>query len=183
MEHPAKIPVQFVQLRSEDICLELFQDFHRRQVVDLCWRKIDGRWQQKPDPFIDDWSQEDYAFLVSCLQNTVRTGGLVLGAFVDGRLKGFTSVEPGLFGKNQEYLDLSSIHVSEELRGQGVGRELIRRVKEWAKAQGARKLYISAHSAAETQAFYKAMGCVEAEEYNMAHAEKEPFDCQLECPL
>ena len=99
MEHPAKIPVQFVQLRSEDICLELFQDFHRRQVVDLCWRKIDGRWQQKPDPFIDDWSQEDYAFLVSCLQNTVRTGGLVLGAFVDGRLKGFTSVEPGLFWK------------------------------------------------------------------------------------
>ena len=49
--------------------------------------------------------------------------------------------------------------------------------------KGAGKLYISAHSAVESQAFYKAMGCVEAKEINAAHAEKEPFDCQLEFSL
>ena len=42
------------------------------------------------------------------------------------------------------------------------------------------KLYISGHSAVETQAFYKAMGCVEAKEYNQKHVELEPYDCQLE---
>jgi len=35
----------------------------------------------------------------------------------------------------------------------------------------------------ETQAFYRAMGCREAEEPNLEHVEKEPFDCQLEYQL
>lgn len=65
----------------------------------------------KSDPFVDDWSEEDYQFLISCLKNTVRTGGFVCGAF------------------------------------------------------------------------YRAMGCVEAEVYNRQHVEKEPYDCQLECKL
>ena len=55
--------------------------------------------------------------------------------------------------------------------------------KEWARKKGARKLYISAHSAVESQAFYRQMGCVEAELYNQSHVEKEPFDCQLEARL
>lgn len=46
-----------------------------------------------------------------------------------------------------------------------------------------RKLYISAHSAVESQAFYKQMGCVEAQVYHLKHVEAEPYDCQLECKL
>lgn len=46
-----------------------------------------------------------------------------------------------------------------------------------------KKLYLSAHSAVETQAFYAAMGCVEAREYNEAHVASEPFDCQMEYAL
>lgn len=56
-------------------------------------------------------------------------------------------------------------------------------IKEWAKQKGAKKLYISAHSAVESQAFYKSMVCVEAEVYNQKHVEDEPYDCQLECDL
>ncbi len=48
---------------------------------------------------------------------------------------------------------------------------------------GGNKLYISSHSAVESQAFYKSMGCTEAKMYNKAHTEKEPFDVQLECVL
>lgn len=54
---------------------------------------------------------------------------------------------------------------------------------QWAKDQGASKLYISAHSAAESQRFYESMGCVEAVEYNEEHVKKEPCDCQLEYVL
>ena len=53
----------------------------------------------------------------------------------------------------------------------------------WARDRGAQKLYISAHSAIESQAFYRAMGCVEAHTYNPAHVAAEPFDCQLEYRL
>lgn len=105
------------------------------------------------------------------------------GAFYEGTLKGFVSVEADIFGEEQGYMDLSSIHVSEDMRGKGIGKALFLAAKEWAKKKGAKKLYISAHSAVESQAFYKKMGCVEAEVYNMEHAEKEPFDCQLECKL
>ena len=55
--------------------------------------------------------------------------------------------------------------------------------KEWAKDKGAAKLYILSHSSIESQAFYKAMGYVEAEVYCQKHVEEEPCDCQLECAL
>ena len=175
--------VQFRWISADMLCRDLFNDFVRRQVVTQCWRKENGQWVIKDVPFIDDWGEKEYAFLVSCLQNTLCTGGFVYGAFVQGKLKGFVSVEAGLFGGAQRYLDLSSIHVSQDLRGQGIGKALFLAAKEWARQQGAGKLYISAHPAVETQAFYKKMGCVEAEVYNQKHVEKEPCDCQLECRL
>ena len=163
--------------------MNIFKDFVRRQVVTDCLRKIDGKWVVKSDPFIDDWTEEDYKKLVSCLKNTADTGGFVCVAYVDGLLKGFVSVEPGFFGERNKYLDLSSIHVSEDMRGKGIGAKLFAAASKWAKSRGAEKLYISSHSAVESQAFYKKMGCVEAEEYNLGHVEKEPYDCQLEYVL
>lgn len=98
-------------------------------------------------------------------------------------MKGFVSAESELFGGEQKYLDLSSIHVSEDMRGQEIGKALFLEAKQWAKERGAKKLYISAHSAVESQAFYKVMGCVEAQVYHQKHVEDEPYDCQLECEI
>lgn len=170
-------------LSEEEITRPLFSSFNRRQVVGDCLRRENGEWVVKPDPFIDDWSEEDYAYLVQCLRNTVRTGGFVCGAFLDGELKGFVSVEAAPFGSENQYLDLTSIHVSADCRGHGAGRELFVRAADWARGRGAKKLYISSHSAVESQAFYQTMGCVDAAEVNAAHAEKEPFDRQLEYRL
>lgn len=175
--------VIYRNIESEELSRELFSHFIRRQEVVKCWRREGGEWVIRDAPFIDDWSEEDYAFLVTCLKNTVQTGGFVYGAFLDGELKGFVSAEPGLFGGEHKYIDLSSIHVSEDMRGSGIGRTLFEAAKIWAKDQGAEKLYISAHSAVESQAFYKKMGCREAELYHQGHVEAEPYDCQLECPV
>ena len=175
--------IQYRNIESEELNMDLFSDFIRHQVVTKVWRKENGEWIIKDDPFIDDWSPEDYAFGISCIRNTIKTGGLLYGAFSDGKLKGFVSVESEIFGGEQKYLDLTSIHVSEDMRGNGIGRQLFQKAKEWAKAKGAQKLYISSHSAVESQAFYKKMGCVEAKIYNKKHIEKEPFDVQLECSL
>lgn len=169
------------RLKKEEVCRSLFGGFIRHQVVKDCWRRVNGKWCIREDPFIDDWSESDYEKLVACLRNTISTGGFVYGAFCGSELKGFASVESTLFGGENHYLDLSSIHVSEDMRGKGVGKALFLAAKEWARERGAGKLYISAHSAVESQAFYKAMGCVEAQEYNQRHVEEEPYDCQLEC--
>lgn len=86
-------------------------------------------------------------------------------------------------GENKEYMDLTNIHVSEDVRRRGIGKKLFEEATFWAQKQGAEKIYISAHSAVESQAFYKAMGCVEAKQYQQKHVEQEPFDCQLEYSL
>lgn len=175
--------VQYRNLSADEICRELFENFIRHQVVTKCWRREEGQWVIKDAPFIDDWTEEDYQTLITCLKNTIQTGGVVYGAFYEGRLKGFSSVEPALFGGEQKYLDLSSLHVSEDMRGAGIGTALFLMAKEWAAKKGADKLYISGHSACESQSFYKKMGCVEAQVYNLRHVEAEPYDCQLECKL
>lgn len=175
--------MQYREISADEMNRKLFQNFIRRQVVTKCWRKEDGEWKIKDVPFIDDWTEEDYATLVSCLKNTILIGGFVYGAFSEEKLKGFVSVESTLFGGEQRYLDLSSIHVSEDMRGCGIGKVLFLSAKDWAKEKGAKKMYISSHSSIESQAFYKAMGCVEAEVYCQKHVEEEPCDCQLECRL
>lgn len=175
--------IQYRDLTADELCRELFGGFIRRQVVTKCWRRDHGQWVIRDDPFVDDWSEEDYQTLIVCLKHTITAGGFVRAAFVGGVLKGFVSVEPDFWGSRQEYLDLSSIHVSEDMRGTGIGAALFSAAKEWARARGGKKLYISAHSAVESQAFYKKMGCVEALEYNQLHVDAEPFDCQLECSL
>lgn len=175
--------IQYRILQEKEIQPELFRDFIRRQDVTDCWRKENGKWVIKPDPFVDDWSREDYLTLVRCLRHTAASGGFVYAAFPEESLKGFVSVEPGLFGGEQNYLELSSIHVSRDMRGRGIGRVLFGAAAQWARCSGARKLYISAHSAVESQSFYKAMGCTEAQVYRREAVEKEPYDCQLEYSL
>jgi len=175
--------LRYDELSEENIDRDLFRGFIRRQVVTECWRKENGVWKIKNVPFVDDWTEEDYNKLVVCLKHTAGSGGFVFAAFFNEILKGFVSVEPELFGGDYRYLDLSSIHVSQDFRGRGIGRRLFEAAKVWATKKGVRRLYISAHSSVESQAFYKAMGCVEAVIVNEKHIQQEPFDCQLECKL
>lgn len=174
---------QYRCILPQELNRALFAGFVRRQEVTRCWRKINGAWVIREIPFVDDWNEADYAVLIACLRGTLAKDGFVYGAFRDGVLKGFVSAEAGPLGSQGQYRDLSSLHVSQEVRGQGIGSVLFQAAARWAAGQGAQKLYISAHSSVESQAFYRRMGCVEAEEYDAAHTAAEPCDCQLECAL
>ena len=172
--------VQYRNLLDREINRDMFRQFIRRQVVGNCYRWEKDHWEIREDPFIDDWSEDDYQVLIRCLKNTVSTGGFVQGAFRDGVLKGFASVEAEFLDEERRYLDLSSIHVSSDARRMGIGKRLFLGAVQWARKNGAEKLYISAHSAVESQAFYRSLGCVDALWRCEAHVEQEPYDCQLE---
>lgn len=60
-----------------------------------------------------------------------------------GFSKGLVSVEGGHMGSRGQYRDMTSLHVSEDLRGHGAGRQLFLLAKDWARDHGAEKLYIS----------------------------------------
>ncbi len=174
---------EYRNVLKQELHRDLFRGFVRRQTVTKCWRKEHGTWIIKEDPFVDDWTEHDYQVLISALRDTVAQGGFVYAAFCGDIMKGFVSVESALFGGQHQYLDMSNLHVSEDMRGQGIGTALFLAAKAWAKKNGARKLYLSAHSAVESQAFYHKMGCVEAAVYQQKHVEAEPYDCQMECLL
>lgn len=120
------------KLHAEELSRDLFQGFIRRQTVTMCWRKIQNEWTVQEDPFTDDWTESDYRTLVSCLQNTLETGGFVYAAFQDSALKGFVSVESAFLDDDHTYLDLSNLHVSEDMRRQGIGATLFEAAKGWA---------------------------------------------------
>ena len=168
---------------KDELSPALFASFDRYQAVRRCWRKENEEWKLKDIAFIEQWNEADYRELITLLTHTLDTGGALIGAFRDSALIGFASVETRPLGARGNYRQLSELYVSAESRGCGIGRQLFAAAAEAAKGFGAEKLYISAHSAEETEAFYRAMGCREAEEYDAALTAAEPCDCQLEYPL
>ncbi len=168
------------RLTEEEISPVLFSHFRRFQKVEKCWRKIEGVWVLKDISFVDDWDEADHRRVCGQLRKVLAEGGAVWGAFSDGSLKGFSSVEARLIGSRKQYAVLAEFHVSEDMRRRGLGRKLFMLAAESAWNFGAEKLYISAMSAEESQAFYRDMGCVEALEYDPYHVEREPCDVQME---
>ena len=106
-------------------------------------------------PSTEEWSKSDIVSLVDRLTYTLRSGGIMLGALINHCLVGFASLEYDSFGPDYEYIQLSNLYVSYGHRRKGIGRTLFAMACSHAKRMGARKLYISAHSAEETQAFFK----------------------------
>lgn len=121
---------------------------------------------------------------------------MVWGAFVDDELKAFASVDGARLGAAGQYMELTSLHVSSDMRHRGVGAVLFLLSADFARNLGVKKLYISAHPAVETQAFYQAMGCIDVFDKSMRanrdHASqsnqqglvlRNPKDCPLEYEL
>ena len=175
--------VTIERLSLEQIVPALFDGFDRTQIVRRCWRKERGEWLLKDIAFEEHWDSADFAKLSEELRQIAREGGAVLTALERGRMAGFAAVRSRRFGSRMQYVQLAELYVSAESRGQGLGRTLFARACEAAAELGARKLYISAHSSEETQAFYHRMGCVEAEEYDPELTALEPCDCQMEYEL
>lgn len=175
--------VLYKKLDAADITAALFCGFSRHQEVTRCWRKENGQWVLKDIAFTEEWNGADFEHLAAALRRTLTGGGTVLAAFDGEQLAGFASLENGLFGSCGQYINLPLLHVSAEQRGRGIGRRLFSLICGEARSMRAAKLYISAHSSLESQAFYRAMGCVEAMEYNERLAGEEPCDCQMEFAL
>ncbi len=173
--------IQWKHLTLNDLRSGLLETFNRYQEVKRVWRTVKGQRCLVAEPFIDQWDLETKKEIVSeDLFYCLKDGGIVNCAQYNGEIIAFSSLLRSLFGSEQQYADLMQLHVSYEYRHRGLGRQLFEKCVKQAELWGARKLYISSHSAEETYAFYSSMGCVDAVEINQHHVELEPFDIQLE---
>jgi len=172
--------IAYRAIRAEDVYEGMLADYRRHQVVKRRWARADGEWAVVEDDFVDDWGVAERAEVAESVRACAGDGGLAFGAFDGERLIGFATVGSRRFGSAGQYVQMRQMHVSEEYRGQGVGKRLFRMASDAARARGDVKLYISTQSSVETQGFYRGMGCVDAEEINQALSEAEPYDCQVE---
>lgn len=157
--------------------------FRRHQMVTEVWRKREGRWTLVPLAFEENWDIATCREIAADVAAHFETDQTAFGAFDGEELVGFVTVSHTPFGRTANYLELVCFQVSEPYRGQGIGKRLFAMAVEEAKRLGGEKLYISAHSSRETQAAYKALGCVQAQEINETLAAEEPLDVQLEYTL
>lgn len=159
-------------------------NFIRTQHVTHCWRKNDcGELALVPENFTEDWDLARRREIAKEILTQIDGNGFAYGAFCGGEVVGYISVSGESFGSRNQYVELNLFHVSQPYRGRGIGRELFILACDSARSAGAQKLYISAHPSMESQAVYRKLGCVEAEEVNKIIAENEPFDVQMEFQL
>ena len=177
----ANITIEKVNL--ENCTLDLLSKFNRYQEVKRCWRKENDVWKLKDIVFTENWDDERKQNEVENFICCIESGGVVLGAYADNILIGFSCIKNQSFGRQNNYIRLEMLHVSFGFRNKGIGRQLFTQICESARMLGAKKLYITAHSSEESQAFYKMVGCCETLELDQTLHEREPFDCHLEYDL
>lgn len=175
--------IRYKKLHHENFDGHLLDEFRRHQTITECWRKVDGELKLTPNKFTEDWSVEKCREVAAGISYRLEKDLSAFGAFCGNRLVGFVTIEHEIFGMSAKYVNLEQFQVSQDFRGKGIGRKLFVLACSEAKNLGAQKFYISAHSSKESQAAYKALGCVLAVEINEKMAAEEPFDIQMEFVL
>lgn len=170
-------------LTTENFGLHSLDDFQRHQQVTDVWRRADGGLELVRQPFTEDWDPELRRKVAARMLGNLKRGYFGTGAFDNGALTGWTFYGNELIGEHHNYVELHMFHVSEPYRGRGIGRMLFEASLLLARNAGAQKIFISSHPAKESQAAYRALGCVPAQEFFPEAAGNEPFDIQLEFDL
>ena len=174
--------VQIQPLTRENFNENSLDGFIRHQEVTESWRCVDGMWILVPTVFVIDWDLSVRRWKAGEIIKSIGKGALAFGAFVGDTMVGFAALGERL-GSRKQYMELWNFHVSKPWRCQGIGRQLFEAACDAARQNGAEKLYISAQSSRESQAAYRALGCVYAKEIDPIRAAEKPCDVQLEYDL
>lgn len=174
---------QIVLLDESNFNENSLNNFILKQQVTRCWRKINGNYELVPVCYTEEWNLTERRQMARKIISALRCGSKAIGAISENTVIGFALLSNYLFGSQKQYIDLVEFYVTEAFRRRGIGKRLFEEILSEARLSGAKKLYISAHSAEESIAAYKKYGCVLAEEPDAAHIEKEPCDIQLEYNL
>lgn len=142
----------------------MLDDFVRRQEIrhEVC---KNGRTKQLKTPRIEDWTDErrkaQIGLFITLLyqRQYFPCPPPIFAAFRGTQVVGYA-----IWGSKgeQDFALLSELYVSADCRRMGLGRQLFQMCAGAARRDNANRLLIRADAAAETQAFYRSMGCVPA---------------------
>ncbi|QIG04723.1 GNAT family N-acetyltransferase [Proteus sp. ZN5] len=125
------------------------------------------------------WPEGEAEHYTPVLLESFDRGAPFWGVFKQGQLVAAASVDPQKRGQNGTLLQLSFLHVSHQLRGQGLARILFDYCVEYAKKKGAGGLYISSTPSENSVNFYQHLGCRLVDIPDPELYEREPEDIHL----
>jgi len=138
------------------------------ELEDVDWRV--------PPWFTDGRPEHSVQAKIAKWKPILERGEVMFGAFDEDRLVGFAIHRPNL---SEDTAELAVLHVSAGYRRQGIGTALTREVVRLARADGAKRLYVSAAPSRPTVDFYRRQGFHLADEVNQQLYELEPEDIHM----
>ena len=156
----------------------------RREVINNIYYLRDGKLVLEPESYdMHGWPPEEPEHYTPILLNCFGHGGHFWGAFAGELLVGAVVLENRFIGNAKDTLQMKFLHVSNNFRKQGLGKQLFALAEERAIELGAKKMYISATPSENTVNFYLHLGCVLATEINEELFALEPEDIHMEFVL
>jgi GNAT superfamily N-acetyltransferase len=142
----------------------------------LVYRYADGQLEATPETWerprwdLDDWRSESWTTVLPL------AGVRILGAFDDDRLVGIAVLRPDL---TDRLAQLAALFVGKSHRRQGVARQLVASICQWARETGAQGLYVSATPSESAVGFYLSQGFRLADKVHPELYALEPEDIHL----
>ncbi|MHA2249158.1 MAG: GNAT family N-acetyltransferase [Candidatus Kariarchaeaceae archaeon] len=159
-------------------------ELDRREVIKHIYYYRDGKLDLVEEYWdVPEWSNKKKEQIIQYLVDTHDAGGVVYGAFTGSKVAGIASLDKNFIGSKKDQLNLAGLWVSRDYRKQGVANQLVKIVKEKARAWGAKKLYVSATPSKNTVDFYMNLGFRLAEEIDRILFDKEPEDIHMDLVL
>ncbi len=164
--------------------IERTDEIDRSEVIDGVYRLRNGALVLEDHHFdARGWPPGEPDASKHRMRECLARGGAGWGAFVGERLVGIAVLDGRRIGSALDALDMYFLHVSNGYRGRGIGRELVRLVRQRAREMGARCLYVSSSPTANTVTFYRSRGFELASDVDPELYELEPDDIHMDMEL
>jgi ribosomal protein S18 acetylase RimI-like enzyme len=129
---------------------------------------------------VSSWPPGEAEKYTPLLEACYDRGGWFYGLFDDRTLVGVVVLDSRFIGTGRGQLQLTFLHISNQYRDHGFGKQLFRLAARDAWQRGAKRLYISATPSERTVNFYLRLGCKVASEPDPELFVLEPEDIHLE---
>jgi predicted N-acetyltransferase YhbS len=167
------------QLHSDEI--DQIWSIDRREVINKLYKIENGELVLYPDHYdMQGWPPGEAELYTTLLIDCYNRGGWFEGFFDENRLVAVAILDIKFIGEQKDMLQLKFLHVSQDYRHQGLGKQLFEKAKTAARQKGAMKLYISATPSENTIKFYLNLGCRVTPEPDPELYALEPEDIHLE---
>ncbi len=164
--------------------LNLLWSIDRSERIDGLYELRDGvLHRQTVDIDLRGWPEGDPEKYHPEHEQALHRGAWFMGVFDGDTLLAAAGLDRLPLGPRGDWRQLFFLHVSQSLRGKGIGIYLLEQAKQQTLAWGAKAVYASATPSLNTVDFYRAHGFVIAPEPDPRLFELDPEDIHLLCVL